>query len=225
MALALLIIFFTVNAFQGIQEQSRNEKERQVILEKLNHEIENNQYNASVVVKENVSNEGDIQISPSPIKPVLEENTEPEPEKVERKINTTDKEREPDHKAIGRIMIDKINVDYPILDTTTKETLNISIALLYGKALNKPGNIVLAGHNKKDGSLFGRLKELHQDDIIILQDNAGKYLEYKVFEIYIVEPTDLKPLNQDTEGKTILTLITCTNKGKQRLIIKACVLE
>lgn len=226
--LALLIIFFTGKAFQGIQEQARNEMERHAVLNHFNQEIEKNQDNAFTVVQDVVSSVRDISISPTPETPVIEEfGEQPEattqPELSGAGING--KEKEPEYKAIGRIMIDKIKVDYPILETTKKETLDISITLLYGKALNKPGNVILAGHNMKDGSLFGRLKELRQDDIIELQDAAGKTLEYKVFKTYVVEPTDLEPLSQETDGKKILTLITCTNKGKQRLIIKACSLE
>lgn len=218
--LVLLILVFTGKGFYTIHEKVLKERERQSILNSFNNDID--QLNgASKIVQDMVSDVGDILLSPTPDTSLQEEIRE-QPENSSNSMNGNE---DKPYKAIGRIQIDKIIVDYPILDTTTKETLDISITFLCGNGINQPGNVVLCGHNTKDGSLFGRLKELKEGDIIKLQDMDGITLKYKVYKIYIVEPTDLEPLNQDTDGKTIVTLITCTNKGKQRLIIKACSLE
>lgn len=227
--LVMLIFAFTLKGFYTIHEKAMLERERQFILNSFNNDIERLN-GASKIVQDMISDVGDIQLSPMPEIVIQEEKREqPEHVTVSKQTenisnNMNGKENKP-YEAIGRILIDKIKVDYPILNTTTKETLDISITFLCGNGINKPGNVVLCGHNTKDGSLFGRLKELKEGDIIELQDKDGITLKYKVYKIYIVEPTDLEPLNQDTDGKIIVTLITCTNKGKQRLIIKACSLE
>ncbi len=218
--LVLLILVFTGKGFYTIHEKALKERERQSILNSFNNDIDRLN-GASKIVQDMVSDVGDILLSPTPDISLQEEIRE-QPENSSNSMNGNE---DKPYKAIGRIQIDKIKVDYPILDTTTKETLDISITFLCGNGINQPGNVVLCGHNTKDGSLFGRLKELKEGDIIKLQDMDGITLKYKVYKIYIVEPTDLEPLNQDTDGKTIVTLITCTNKGKQRLIIKACSLE
>lgn len=218
--LVLLILVFTGKGFYTIHEKALKERERQSILNSFNNDIDRLN-GASKIVQDMVSDVGDILLSPTPDISLQEEIRE-QPENSSNSMNGNE---DKPYKAIGRIQIDKIKVDYPILDTTTKETLDISITFLCGNGINQPGNVVLCGHNTKDGSLFGRLKELKEGDIIKLQDMDGITLKYKVYKIYIVEPTDLEPLNQDTYGKTIVTLITCTNKGKQRLIIKACSLE
>lgn len=123
--------------------------------------------------------------------------------------------------VIGKIDIDKLNLDYPILEGATEENLNISITRFYGSEINSIGNCVLAGHNMKDGSLFGRLSELSQGDKITLYDISGKKKKYSVFNIKVVAPTDLSVLSQETNNRCWITLITCTNQGKSRLIIQA----
>lgn len=121
--------------------------------------------------------------------------------------------------VIGRIKIDKLSLDYPILEGSNEENLNITITRFYGSKINDIGNCVLAGHNMKDGTLFGNLFKLKKNDNIILIDNLGRLQEYKIFNIKIVEPTDLTVLEQ--VNYKMVTLITCTDDGKRRLILQA----
>ena len=123
--------------------------------------------------------------------------------------------------AIGKIIIDKLNLNYPILESSTEENLNITITKFYGSKINNIGNCVIAGHNMKDGSLFGRISELSNGDIISLVDELGHIIDYKIFNIKVVDPMDISVLSQLTDNKRIVTLITCTNNGKSRLILQA----
>ena len=67
---------------------------------------------------------------------------------------------------IGNIIIDKINVNYPILSNLTDELLKISICKFYGPNPNSVGNMCLAGHNYNDSRFFSRLNELKIGDSI-----------------------------------------------------------
>ena len=49
----------------------------------------------------------------------------------------------------------------------------------------------------------------------------GNTLTYTVYDIYVVEPTDLSCTSQRTNGNTEITLITCENGGQQRIVVKA----
>ena len=49
---------------------------------------------------------------------------------------------------------------------------------------------------------------------------TGRTIEYKVYNKYVVEPTDTSCTSQLTNGRKELTLITCTNYGTQRLVVK-----
>ena len=47
-----------------------------------------------------------------------------------------------------------------------------------------------------------------------------KMVKYKVYNKYVVKPTDTSCTTQHTNGYRELTLITCTNYGTERLVVK-----
>lgn len=49
----------------------------------------------------------------------------------------------------------------------------------------------------------------------------GITLDYEVYDKYVVDPTDVACTSQRTNGMKEITLITCTNDSKHRVIIKA----
>lgn len=123
--------------------------------------------------------------------------------------------------VIGVIKIPKIELEYPILSENTTDTLNISITRFFGKGVNEIGNLTLAGHNNYDNTMFGRVNELQIDDIIQLTDLDKNTKNYKVYEIFKTTPDDKSVVETDELGTREVTLITCTNGNKQRLIVKA----
>lgn len=76
------------------------------------------------------------------------------------------------------------------------------------------------GHNYKNGQFFGKLKNLTLGDDIFLVSSKGNAQMYKAYDIYIVDETDMRCTNQETNGKIELTLITCDNDNKKRLVVK-----
>lgn len=125
------------------------------------------------------------------------------------------------NKVIGIIKIPKVELEYPILETTTKETLNLSITKFWGKEINEIGNVTLAGHNNLSGVMFGKIKKLEDGDIIELTDIQNTTLKYKVFKTYIIDPNDISCILPEEENTREVTLITCTTGGKERYIVKA----
>ena len=73
--------------------------------------------------------------------------------------------------------------------------------------------------------MFSKLKKIEIGDEIFLIDNKYGKLEYKVYEIYVVEPKNVRCLSQETNGKREITLITCTSDSKKRIIVKAREIE
>lgn len=213
-ALIILIVFIIAESIGIYKNHWIAQKERQELLNTFNNDLKEK----GDLLKDDLSRlkgQGDIYVSPKPLHSEIGENNQ------EVAIGEEDTKQGKNYSVIGRIKIDKIDIDYPVLDKTTQETLNISITLFYGRGINQPGNVILAGHNYKNGQLFGRLKELRQGDKFELYNAAGQMNQYKVYKTYLVEPTDLEPLSQNTDGKKIVTLITCANHSKQRLIVKA----
>lgn len=84
----------------------------------------------------------------------------------------------------------------------------------------KYGNLVITGHNYKNGQFFGKLKNLTKGDNVLLLSSKGNTQMYTVYDKYIVDETDMRCTNQETNGKIELTLITCDRNNKKRLVVK-----
>ena len=119
------------------------------------------------------------------------------------------------------LRIASLGIEYPVLSDTSDELLKISLNRLHGPAPNEVGNYVIVGHNYKSGKMFGKLSMISIGDTFTLEDNAGRTLTYQVYDIYVVDPYDVRCTSQLTNGRKEVTLITCKNYGKQRLIVKA----
>ena len=127
----------------------------------------------------------------------------------------------------GRIEIPKIKVDYPILSGETKseqETealLKMSPIKFHGPEINEVGNYCIVGHNYRNSKFFSKVPTLENGDIIKITDTTGNVVEYSVYTKYNVVPSDTTCTDQRTNGKKEITLITCTNDSKERVIVKA----
>ena len=125
------------------------------------------------------------------------------------------------YKVIGKIKIPAINLEYPILDITSNISMKTAITRFAGNAVNDYGNLSLAGHNNKDGTMFGKNRKLVIGDVIKLTDLIDNTITYKIYRIFSTNPNDTTILNTEDENVREVTLITCTNGHAQRLIIKA----
>ena len=126
-----------------------------------------------------------------------------------------------DYKVIGIITIPKINLKYPILDRTDNKGMKLSITKFWGSELNEIGNVTLAGHNNRDGTMFGKTKNLEKGDIIQITDMKSRTLDYEVFDYYIIDPNDVSCVESIDGSTKEVTLITCSNGNKKRLVTKA----
>ncbi len=131
------------------------------------------------------------------------------------------------YKVIGIVKIPKINIEYPILEIgnidpeNAKEPMKVSIIKYWGEKVNDYGNLSIAGHNNKSGTMFGKTKNLNKGDIVELTDLTGKTIQYSIYDIFTTTPNDVNILLPKDEYVREVTLITCTNGNRQRLILKA----
>ena len=131
------------------------------------------------------------------------------------------------YKVIGLVKIDAIGLEYPILEIgdidpdSAKAPMKLSIIKYWGENVNDYGNLSIAGHNNKDGTMFGKTKKLKMGDIVELTDLTGQTIQYSIYDIFITDPNDVSILLPKDEQIREVTLITCTNGNKERLILKA----
>lgn len=140
---------------------------------------------------------------------------EPEPSKA------------PDIQLGGKISaiieIGKIDLKLPVLEGATKANMKHAAAHMKETApIGEVGNAAIAAHRSRTaGRLFNRLNEVGKGDEITLLTSGHEY-KYVVYDVSIVEPTDVSVLKGNGDDK-ILTLITCDPlvNPTHRLIIHA----
>lgn len=133
--------------------------------------------------------------------------------------NSEEKEVD-DNLVLGTIEIPKIGVSYPVISTTTAEYLKIAPTKLAGVGLNEKGNCSIIGHNYENDKFFSKLGDLSKDDVVYIKEKDGMKRIYSVTEKKEISANDVSCLEQNTNDKRQVTLITCTNVKNKRLVVK-----
>ena len=112
----------------------------------------------------------------------------------------------------------------------SKSSLETAVCVVYsttgeqntqGSGLNKPGNTVIAGHNYRNSNFFSNNKKLNIGDKIYVTDLDGKRMTYTIYDKFETDDTDTEYMTRDTQGAVEISLTTCTDDSKARLIILA----
>lgn len=121
---------------------------------------------------------------------------------------------------IGIIEIDSINLKNVIVQSTTKEYLKYYVCHFEESAMpGEEGNFALAGHSSYIyNQVFNNLHKVNMGDKIVIKTINDEFT-YIITETMEVQPSDTYVLDQDMSKKEI-TIVTCTNSGKQRFIVK-----
>ena len=116
--------------------------------------------------------------------------------------------------------IPNLNIKVPVMDGTDKETLSVAAGHFEGTGSVGKGNYCIAGHNSTIyAEIFNELDQIQIGDEIYLidnDDNRTKYI-YVVSEYNIVNPQSISVL--DNFGDDRLTVITCTDDGRNRQVV------
>ncbi|ENK0839961.1 class D sortase [Clostridium sporogenes] len=82
------------------------------------------------------------------------------------------------------------------------------------------GNFSIAGHSSTIyNEILNELYKVNVRDEIKIKTLTGEY-DYIITKKFVVGPSEIGVLDQD-ENKKSMTIVTCTDKGKKRLIVKA----
>lgn len=123
----------------------------------------------------------------------------------------------------GTIEIPVTGLKCPVLaeEEYSKSALETSVVILHGVGLNQVGNTTIVGHNYRNGSFFSNNKKLNIGDKIYITDLTGKRVAYTIYNKYEGTDTETDYMTRDTQGAMEISLSTCTDDSKARLIIWA----
>ena len=130
------------------------------------------------------------------------------------------------YKIIASVQIPKIYIQYTVVQGETgslKETevlLKSSPVKYHGYDPNEVGNFCIVGHNYRNSRFFSKVPNLVVGDIVKLTDLTGRTIDYEVYDKHTVDPDDTRDTTQLTGGRKEVTLITCTNDSKLRVIVR-----
>lgn len=168
------------------------------------------------------------------------------------------------NEVVGWLKVNGTNIEYAVVKATNNSYyLNHNIEKKYNSAgwvfsdyRNKfdgtDKNIVIYGHNRKDNSMFGSLKNILTEEWYSNEDNLtidfiteNEHQKYQVFSVYKTENEDyyintefknnefekfintlkkrsIKDFNiQISKEDSILTLSTCADNNKYRIVLHA----
>ncbi len=198
-------------------DRNKSEQVSQLMLSDMNQALEEKkqaQSDVLVVVLNQAQEDVNVEVLTS------EENEVPQKDKYATASGYT-------YYTIATISIPKINVNYSIIQGETgtekeiDELLKMSPCKLEGPEPNQVGNFCVVGHNYRNSRFFSKVPTLQIGDTFNITDLTGKTVEYEIEKMYEVVPEDTSCLNQETQGEKQVTLITCTNDSKKRVIVKA----
>lgn len=210
-----ILAIISVVTYVGISISRDNKRQIRAEEEFNNFQSELNELNENEVIEDNNTNTNVTPIVPNAsIENQIGENVQ----------NSTETKKTKTYQGfpeVGTIEIPKTNLKCPILQNASKAAIEVAVGIYDGVGLNKVGNTTIAGHNYRNGTFFSNNKNIEEGDKIYITDLEGKKVTYVVYKTYITTPEDSTYLERDTQGKREISLTTCTDDAKSRLIILA----
>lgn len=126
---------------------------------------------------------------------------------------------------IGKITIPSLNIEGIIVEGTDDEVIKHNIGRFQETSMpGEEGNFAIAGHSSTIyNNVFNNMDKINAGDEIVINALNGKF-KYIVSESFVVKPEDTTVLNSFV-GRKEITIVTCTNGGKDRLIVKGNLME
>lgn len=122
---------------------------------------------------------------------------------------------------IGIIEIESVNLKNVIVESTDTEYLRYHVCHFKESVMpGEYGNFALAGHSSTYyyNQVFNEVHKVEVGDKIKITTVNDEFV-YTITETKVVKSNEIEVLDQDMSKKEI-TLVTCTNGGKQRFIVK-----
>lgn len=152
---------------------------------------------------------------------IFEKKIEVKKEEENTPLNTSVSVNYNGYTILGRIEIPSYGINTVILKEQTYAAMSIGSIKTYGVDLNEPGGFVVSAHNFRGRTpFFYPIRNLKSGSKIYITDAKSRRMEYIVYQVSrYVAPNDTSYLVQ-MEGYHV-TLVTCENGGKSRIVVKA----
>lgn len=202
-----------------IQEDEKNNVEAEYVENIVEGTVENTQNNNEVISENTNVSENTTQIEEQEnddISQMLDDLEDKSQDVVEVEEQPIDMGMMENYQIVGMLRIPDINLEYPVLEKATVDSLKLSIALSYGE-LNEADNSVIWGHF----SHFENLTQLEVGDTIYVKDPTNRELTYEILEKKDVSKDDVSYYTTKIEGKKALALQTGSNLPENRFVIIA----
>ena len=122
--------------------------------------------------------------------------------------------------VIGILEIPELKEELPIIGKWSYKLLKISVCRYKGPDPLEDGNLVIIGHNYKNGSHFGRLSDLSVgSEVFLTNAKTGERVRYEVYQIKSIASDAFSAL-KSYHGDAGLTLMTCKDNGTNRLLVR-----
>ncbi len=122
--------------------------------------------------------------------------------------------------VIGILEIPELQEELPIIGKWSYKLLKISVCRYKGPDPLEDGNLVIIGHNYKNGSHFGRLSDLSVgSEVFLTNAKTGERVRYEVYQIKSIASDAFSAL-KSYHGDAGLTLMTCKDNGTNRLLVR-----
>ena len=123
-------------------------------------------------------------------------------------------------KSTGILEIPSINIKAGVIEGVSPRELAVSAGRYITSTTpdKEEGNLVIAAHVSGPVPVFQDLKKVKVGDAINF-NYKGTVYSYVVTNTFVAQPHQIEVL-ENTPGKKTITLFTCTNKGKQRVIVQ-----
>jgi len=121
--------------------------------------------------------------------------------------------------VIARLDIESLGIHLPVLSVTSSKALKVSVCYYSGPVPGKDGNLVITGHNYRNGTHFGTLDKIKDGNTVTLTDIQGDTYEYTVYKVELINPDEVEKLH-NTKYPRELTLLTCESHGNRRLVVR-----
>ena len=116
------------------------------------------------------------------------------------------------------VEIADLKIKAPILEGTDNKTISRAVGHFIGTGDFGKGNYCIAGHSSTIyKEYFNNLKKIKVGMKITLYDKQKNSYVYAVTDSFIVDPDETWVL--DDFGDNRITVITCTDDGKQRQVV------